>query len=163
MKQQSSPSWLSHLFQTLLILLLFVATPISPSFAQTDLSTFSQGKEAYQQGNYQEAITAFDQAITEKTNLEQAYYFRGVSYLELGELKNAIADETQVIELNPENAAAYYNRALADAYANRGVTRAAMGEKESAIADLEAAANLYQNQGNNSLYQTMVQTIDKLE
>lgn len=85
---------------------------------------------------------------------------------------------TQAIQLNPNYAKAYYNRALthqrlgeleaavadysealrlhpdyARAYHNRGIARAHLGDKQAALADLRAAAKHFFDQGDIPSYQ----------
>lgn len=64
------------------------------------------------------------------------YNERGVRYYDNGDDDRAIADYTQAIRLNPNDAAAYYNLGLA---------YAAKGDPGRAIADIEAALRINPN------------------
>ncbi len=76
-----------------------------------------------------------------------AYQRRGISYAEQGEYNKAIADFSQAIALNHDNADIYYNR---------GTSYARQGEYNKAIADFSQAidlnpdsANAYHNRGDS--------------
>ncbi|MFP4135250.1 MAG: tetratricopeptide repeat protein, partial [Halothece sp.] len=96
----------------------------------------------------------YDRAL--ELNPEQAriYLNRGIAYTKQENLEQAIADYTQAIELNAS---------LADAYANRGVVHYLNGDQESAIADLEMAAEIYQEEGKESLYEEVQNRIQQLQ
>ncbi|BCX11499.1 MAG: hypothetical protein KatS3mg067_0437 [Thermosynechococcus sp.] len=89
-----------------------------------------------------------------------------------------IEKNTQVIQVNPSHAKAYYNRGLthqrlgdveaaildyteairlndtyAKAYHNRGVARSTVGDRKGAVEDLRTAAKLFFEQGDISSYQ----------
>jgi tetratricopeptide (TPR) repeat protein len=95
------------------------------------------------------------------------YFSRGIDFRKIGMLKEAIAEFTKAIEINPKYAEAYYNRGLAyflasqpdqaisdytkaieidpkhaGAYANRGVTYYYKGEYDKAWDDVHKAQGL---------------------
>ena len=97
----------------------------------------------------------------------ETYLLRGNEKYKLGDYKEAIADYTQAIRLNPDYALAYYNRGVAknrlgqhlaaiadfdtairlkpdfaDAYYNRGGTKSRLGQHFAAIADFDTAIRL---------------------
>jgi tetratricopeptide (TPR) repeat protein len=105
--------------------------------------------------------------------LKGAYLNRGNVYDLINEYQKAIADYTEAIRLDPQNANAYNNRglsyknleeydqAIADvneairlnpedafSYQIRGVSYGALEEYEKASVDLYKAADLYQQQGD---------------
>jgi len=118
-------------------------------------STLPSAKMAIAQTTDDEPVTAED------------YSNRGLTYFEIGEYEQAIADYDQAIALDPEFAIAYLNRgltyfeigeyeqALADydqaivldpefatAYLNRGVAYTDLGEYGQALIDLDQAIEL---------------------
>ena len=73
--------------------------------------------------------------MTKELNKEcaETYYKRGIAHSKKGELKLAIENYTQAIELDPDNSDAYYSR---------GGAWLRLGETEKAKADLATARNL---------------------
>jgi tetratricopeptide (TPR) repeat protein len=72
----------------------------------------------------------------------------------LKDLQGAIADYNSALKINSN---------YADAYNNRGLARSDVGDKQGAIADLQKAAELFQQQGNTQLSQTILEYIKKLQ
>jgi tetratricopeptide (TPR) repeat protein len=60
--------------------------------AQGSEDWFKRGIELFNTGEYQQAITAFDDVIKIKPEHQLAYYNRGCVYIKLGERKQAIED-----------------------------------------------------------------------
>ncbi len=54
-----------------------------------------QGRKKGERGNYKGAIVDFSQALNLNSNLAEAYQYRGLAYLRLGDFKYAIADFEQ--------------------------------------------------------------------
>jgi tetratricopeptide (TPR) repeat protein len=73
----------------------------------------------------------YNQAIHLNPDDARAYYNRGFSYAEQGELEKAIADFTEVIRLNPRAAKAHY--AFGFSYAEQG-------DYQKAISNFQQAA-----------------------
>ena len=67
-------------------------------------------------GQYQEAISDLDQAITLNPDLATAFNNRANAYANLDQLQSALDDYQEAIRLDPTMALAYYNRALAYTY-----------------------------------------------
>ncbi|HEU4326242.1 MAG TPA: tetratricopeptide repeat protein [Roseiflexaceae bacterium] len=136
------------------------------------LALFALGQSAYSQGAYQPATQIIEQAVKQLEGMRElsegsaAAYFRlGWLYQEPGDdLRQAEAAYTEVIRLQPEDAAAYYNRgnarseqgdkagaiadytkairlqpSFAEPYLNRGAVRSEQGDKAGAIADYTEA------------------------
>jgi tetratricopeptide (TPR) repeat protein len=113
-------------------------------------SYFSQGVAMAVRGDYQAALTNFNQAIQLNPNYGLAYFSRATAYYYLGDKQNAIADYNQAIQLDPK---------YATAYNNRGVAYSELGDQQKAIADFNQAIQLnpkdayaYINRGNAYLY-----------
>lgn len=79
--------------------------------AQAD-AHLSDGLKHAWEGNLDEAIVAFDQAIAVAPDLSVAYLNRGLAYDRQGESSRAIADLDRAIRHAPRSARAYYNRSL---------------------------------------------------
>jgi tetratricopeptide (TPR) repeat protein len=113
---------------------------------------------------------------------------RGVVYLQLQEPQHAIADFTQAIALNENDARAYFNRACAchyegdfltalhdfdqvlalspnhaQTYFNRGIMHYQMGNLGEAIADLQQAAQCFYRQGETIAYQNTLHVLNQMQ
>ena len=73
------------------------------------------------QGDYDQAIADYTEAIKLKPKDASAYNNRGYAYDQQGDYDQAIKDYDQAIELKPKDAAAYRNRG--DAYEKKGRLR----------------------------------------
>ncbi len=148
---------------------------------------YNQGLSQLQQKNPKGAIDYFDQAIKANRNYAEAYVNRGIVYDELGNSQQAIADYNQAISINHNLAEAFYNRgntynklsnftaAIADynqaikinpqyvyAYANRGASYH-LGKKQEALEDLQQAARLFEEKGDQGNRQQILTQIDKFQ
>jgi tetratricopeptide (TPR) repeat protein len=141
---------------------------VKASDLRDDLYT-ELGKIYSNSGNKQGAITNLDQATQQK--LAVFYIERGIRHIALGDGREevAIADLDQAVQLDRNNAEAYYWRGLArfykdekgamadlnqairinpkyaDAYEWRGRTRFELGDKKGAFADLDQVIRLKPN------------------
>ncbi|MDR1113143.1 MAG: tetratricopeptide repeat protein, partial [Bacteroidales bacterium] len=97
------------------------------------------GIEYVQQGDFDNAITAFTQVIGLDPNHARAYSNRGIAYRNKGDYDRAIADYNQAIRLDPNHANAYYSRGIAYHY---------KGDYDRAIADYNQAIRLDPNHAN---------------
>ena len=176
---------------TVPIAFVAISTKVSSSPAVTQAKAddfFTQGNEKYEQGDYQEAVATYAQAIELNPNFADAYNGRGNAHGDSGDKQGALADYNEALRINPNFAEAYYNRgvthaelgdkpsALADynealrinpnfaqVYHNRGVTRAELGDNQGAIQDYHKAADLYQQQGKKDNYQDALNRIRELQ
>ena len=89
------------------------------------------------QGNFEEAIQDFNQAINLNPDYAEAYANRGIVYGNINNIEAALADFTKAIELAPENITNFYYRALANA---------SLGQTEQAIADFRKVLNESQDE-----------------
>ena len=106
---------------------------------------FYRGAAYYYKGDYDRAITDYDQAIRLQPDLAGAYYNRGLTYADKGDYDRAIADYDQAIRLRPDLAEAYYNRG--NAYADKGDTDRAIADYDQAIQLRPDYATAYYNRG----------------
>jgi serine/threonine-protein kinase len=84
----------------------------------------------------------------------KAYYHQGVEKLQIGDFQGAIADFNQVLQMNGNDATTL---------TCRGFAYSRFGDKQKAIEDLQAAAKLFQEQGDVKSSQEIVETIKKLQ
>ena len=128
---------------------------------------YNQGVYLQQQGQHEEAIAEYDEAIQLNPQYVDAYTNRGIAHQNLGQYERAIQDYDEAIRLNPKDTLAYNNRGsvyhtlgqlqraiqdydeairldpqLAGAYGNRGVAHSSLGQYEQAIKDYDDAIRL---------------------
>ena len=115
------------------------------SLAMQTLQTVAEGRTLHQNGEYQNAIDKFTEAIQANPDNPAAYLYRALAHHHVGEVDKAIDDNTEAIKLYPR---------MKDAHNNRGVTHAAKGNTEQAFADYNQAlatdpnfADPYNNRG----------------
>ncbi|MCI0866303.1 MAG: tetratricopeptide repeat protein, partial [Chloroflexi bacterium] len=118
---------------------------------KTDLD-LQKAKELYEaglaffaQGQMEEAIRKYDEAIRLSSDTPGAYAGRGLAYSNLGQFLRAVQDFDAAIRLNPQNA---------DAYNNRGLAFGELGDFNKAVQDFDASirlnpqrADAYNNRG----------------
>ncbi len=74
---------------------------------------FEEGNTLSKLQHFDEAITAYDQAIGLNPSYADTYYNKGTALLTLKRAEEAIATYDQVIRLNPSHVTAYYKKGLA--------------------------------------------------
>lgn len=95
----------------------------------------AEGRRLYDNGQYEEALPAFDCAIEMTSDYAYAYNMRGNVYYYLNDMARAIDDYTLALE--------YYDDDLKYiGYFNRGNALTEIGDYESAEADLNRAVEL---------------------
>jgi tetratricopeptide (TPR) repeat protein len=95
---------------------------------------FLQGMLNFDLENYDASIADFTFAI-EKSSIENSeyFYYRAISYHQIGNKENALKDYDKAILLNPKNAEAFYNR---------GLVKKEMNDQKGYEKDLETAKKL---------------------
>ena len=94
---------------------------------------FNRGKTYSMQGNYEKALTDFDNAIKSKASFSLAYAYRGLILSALSNNSEAILSLNKAIRIDPVNGALYYHRA--QHYYK-------LGKYKSAWADVKKAQSL---------------------
>ncbi|MBE9209947.1 tetratricopeptide repeat protein [Nostoc sp. LEGE 06077] len=155
---------------------------------QNSVAYNHRGNAFYRLGDYEKAQADSTQAIALNPQDANAYYDRGFAWFGLSKYKEAIADYTKAIKLNSQNPYAYYGRGLARvkvneyqsaildfnraielnsnyglAYYHRGLVNIELGKKQAALRDFEKAEKLFQEQGDQSGYNKIVQEIKALQ
>ncbi len=87
------------------------------------------GLKTYEAGVMQGLVDRFENPVLTE-NDTNAYFNRALTRYELDDKQGAIADYSQVIQINPDHDTAYNNR---------GLVRYELGNKEGAVADLNRA------------------------
>jgi tetratricopeptide (TPR) repeat protein len=116
----------------------------SPCRGQDDL--IEQADAALTNGDYNKAITKYDELIRRYPKLAPAYLNRGLAYQRKGDYDKAIANYNEVIRLEPEYANAYHNRG--NAFQLKGDLTAALADYDKAIQLDPRVANAYGDRGN---------------
>jgi tetratricopeptide (TPR) repeat protein len=127
--------------------------------AGQQLDLVQKGIKHYNEHQYDDAISAFTEAIAQKgTMLSTAYSLRGLAYSEKGLYALALEDMTKAINLqsNKDDAAAN----LPSSYASRGVVYYKMGNLKLAAADFRMAAKL---EPENISYAEWLDKIDEAQ
>jgi tetratricopeptide (TPR) repeat protein len=122
--------------------LIFFFTASACSRKKVDY--YNAGLTAHEQGNYDDAIHLFSEAIKygdlTPGELIDAYYKRGLAWLNKGDYEKGISDLSNTIDIDPTFAGAYYHRgnALAD-----------MGDYDKAISDYTKAIEINPKDGHS--------------
>jgi len=92
-----------------------------------------KGNYRLEDGQYEEAVKAFSEALGKNPDHAMARLGLAVTYMQIGRDSDAMREFNLVIENNPE---------LAPAYADRGILYDRMGEHRKALADYRKAIEL---------------------
>jgi tetratricopeptide (TPR) repeat protein len=107
--------------------------PVGATTPKTADEYISQGKKFFTAAQYDQAITAFSEALKLNPQSIQAYNNRGIAYCNKNDFDQAISDFSRIIEIDPKFGKAYNNRAVA--YMIKG-------EKDKARLDVAKAKSL---------------------
>lgn len=98
----------------------------------------------------------------------EEFYVRGLINAEKGNNKDAIADYTTALAINPNQPFAYFYRGIARYQMGHnqdaiGFVRFGLEDKQTAIEDFEKAAELFRQQGNYKNYQNVLEAIQEFQ
>ncbi|MCD4736944.1 MAG: tetratricopeptide repeat protein, partial [Bacteroidales bacterium] len=102
---------------------------------------FKNGNAKFKLGNYQGAIEDYSKAINLNKTFKEAYYSRAICRSKLKLYEEALADYNNVLEFEPENLDALFNRAY--------YIKEQTGDFAGAIADYDKYITI-NNKGNNA-------------
>ncbi|MCJ8283682.1 MAG: tetratricopeptide repeat protein [Rivularia sp. ALOHA_DT_140] len=111
------------------------------------------GFKLFESKNYSQAIKAFNEVIKIQPNNQYAYFGRGYSYVLLKQYQQGKTDLDKSIQLD---------NSISFAHFFRGVANRALGNKNDAITDLEAAAKLFDRDGETELAKTSRDAIKQI-
>ena len=123
-------------------------TANTDNFSNSETETedyFSEGKDANDKQNYEDAVFYFSKYLENNLNDKDAYYYRGYARLKLKELKLAIGDFTKAIGSGSENFEVYFYRA--NAYYLIGDFPSALPDYTKAVNLSPTLPELYYNRG----------------
>ncbi len=106
----------------------------------------SMGNSHFFGSDDKNALTDYNSALKLQPDDVNAYYNRGVAYLNQGNYAQAIADFNQALKLQPNFVEAYNSRGLA--YKNQGNYTQAIADFNSALKLQPNNAVVYYNRGN---------------
>lgn len=90
------------------------ATPLYVNTPHPNSEAFERGMQAYAVGNWQEAISGFEEHLVMEPASADAAYYLAMSHLELGETQSAKNAFERSLSIDNQFAPAYLGRALAD-------------------------------------------------
>ncbi|WP_226572536.1 tetratricopeptide repeat protein [Microseira wollei] len=147
-----------------------------------------RGKQRFKLGDYHGAIEDYNQAIQLRPLVADLYESRASAYAAIENKKAAIEDCDRIIQSKPDSFESYlirgdilskfgdYKRAIEDyteairlcptfslLYDKRGSARSEIRDKQGAISDFQQAADLYQQQRQQSFYEEVMEKIRKLQ
>ena len=88
---------------------LLTCMVIQPVMAETSEQLFLKGQDLADQGKYDQAIQAYDQALATDQQNDQIYYFKGNALLYQKKYQEAVDAYTTALSINPQNKAAQHN------------------------------------------------------
>ncbi len=113
--------------KVVLLMLVFVAMIICPVFAETGETVFDKAAEYFDNAQYEEAISLWNQSMQLDSSLSaNAYYNTGLAYAGMKDYNNAIIAWKKTIDLVPDSGMAHNN--LGTAYAFLGQNELAESE-----------------------------------
>jgi tetratricopeptide (TPR) repeat protein len=155
--------------EPLWMLLESTYTPV-PLYVNTPhprLEAYRLAIRAYEHGNYNGAITFFEQTLKDEPEAVDVHYYLGEAYRQLGDYEKAIGSYDAAIELDPKFAPNYLSRALVrvnlnptadilsdlnkaieldplygEAYLERAIYRFNQQSYEVSLEDMNSVANL---------------------
>lgn len=123
-----------------------ITRPVPAVYKRGGQKWLEEGNVHYAARRFQEAITAYNQAINVDPRSVAAYYGLGSAYHQLGLYQRAASEFDQVLSLDPGNAWAYYSKGLA--YYELGLYQRAIDEYDRAIALDHGIADFYDKRGS---------------
>lgn len=96
-------------------------------------TAYLQGVAAQYREDFPVAISHYNKAIELYPQFTHAYVERGDSYIEVGQLSDAIRDYDRALEIDPK---------LTDTYLNRGITHCKNGDFDLGISDFDSALDI---------------------
>ncbi|HWB62015.1 MAG TPA: tetratricopeptide repeat protein, partial [Chitinophagales bacterium] len=127
---------------SILIWLLFWTAMLFSQSGPTPTETFKDGYSAFQQGDYQNAIKNYTDAIHMDPNRQYFYYNRAMAYVAQGNPELAVLDFRHANDLKP----------TAEAYGQLGLIEYHKGNLKEAQADFENARSLKEDIGEMNFY-----------
>jgi tetratricopeptide (TPR) repeat protein len=104
--------------------------PAEAAWYDNENTFLDRGKQAYNQGQFDQAIQALTESIKLNGDRADSYYWRGLALLAIKQNDRALADLTDAIRLAPDSTSCFLSRGLL--YSN-------LGQLDKAVADFDRA------------------------
>ncbi len=109
---------------------LDLSQPTEAAWYDNENTFLDRGKQAYNQGQFDQAIQLLTESIKLNGDRADSYYWRGLALLAIKQNDRALADLTDAIRLAPDSTSCFLSRGLL--YSN-------MGRLDKAVADFDQA------------------------
>ncbi|MBP9093637.1 caspase family protein [bacterium] len=109
---------------------LDLSHPAEAAWYDNENTFLDRGKQAYNQGQFDQAIQALTESIKLNGDRADSYYWRGLALLAIKQNDRALADLTDAIRLAPDSTSCFLSRGLL--YSN-------LGQLDKAVADFDRA------------------------
>jgi tetratricopeptide (TPR) repeat protein len=83
-----------------LLIIFLIGISISSFAQETTESLFKKGEQAFKEGNYELTVDYFTKCISKNRNLMEAYWYRGLAYLNQNSTQEALKDINKALELS---------------------------------------------------------------
>ncbi len=107
-----------------------LSQPTEAAWYDNENTFLDRGKQAYNQGQFDQAIQALTESIKLNGDRADSYYWRGLALLAIKQNDRALADLNDAIRLAPDSTSCFLSRGLL--YSN-------LGQLDKAIADFDQA------------------------
>jgi tetratricopeptide (TPR) repeat protein len=97
---------------TILILLAFYLIPIVQASDSTSVEWFNQGNTLRADGQYQEALEAYNKALSIDPNYAEAWTYKGNTLYRLGRYQEALDAVNKSLSINPDFEVTWNNKGL---------------------------------------------------
>ncbi|WP_206044149.1 tetratricopeptide repeat protein [Geitlerinema sp. P-1104] len=134
---------------------LFGVIGLVPEMAQASNQVSSSVEATWHQSNQIKASVILNELeiYAQSGSAAMPHLERGDSLFEQGDLQGALNAYNQAIQVDPD---------FAESYVARGILHQEMRNTSDAISDLERAASLYRQQGEQEMYQDIQSLIEEL-
>jgi tetratricopeptide (TPR) repeat protein len=126
---------------SLFIFLFFLTAVVYGQNAGKAAEAYNQGLRFQDRGDMQNALLAYDRAISLNPKMLDAYNNRATLKLASGDTAGALADLSKIIEISPKHALSFYNRG--NILLERSEYDAAIADFTKAIDILNGLTNAY--------------------
>ena len=141
-----------------LISLMPAASPAFAAWYDNENTCLDRGRQAYNSGQFDQALKDLNESIKFNPKLADAYYWRGITHSAMKQWDAALNDLDQAIKLAPDSA---------NCYMSRGLVFSSQGKHQQAISDFEEALkrdpDLVDARTNKNYSQSQLDKLDKLD